>query len=130
VSRVRVVAPPGPGYGVGMADAARGVATLRCGVGLALLVRPEPAARLLAAPAEGPHPVLRMLGARHLAIGLAGLASPTPGVATASGAVDGIHALSCLGLAAVSPTHRRTALRATVTAGTWLVLTRLSRPGR
>src|SRR5438128_9206418 len=108
-----MVSPVGP----------RAVAAARCATGLALLVRPEPAARLLGAPPGGSHPVLRVLGARHLVVSLVGLSRPTREVATAAAAVDGIHAVTCLGLAAVSPRHRRTALRATASAMTWMAVT-------
>ncbi len=52
---------------------------------------------------------VRLLGARYLAQGVAQVAWPEPAVLQASAAVDTLHALSMVALAAVSPTYRRSA---------------------
>lgn len=92
-----------------------------------MLVWPAAAARVLEAPPAGSHPVLRVLGARHLLEALAILARPTRGVVVAGIVVDATHVLSCLLFGAVSAEHRRPALRdAAVESGvllaTWLAI--------
>lgn len=77
--------------------------------GAGLLLRPAAAARAGgAAPGGGTIAVARVLGARHLVQGLAGLARPR--WAPLGAAVDGLHALSMVGVAALDRAHRRGAL--------------------
>ncbi|GAC1442441.1 MAG: hypothetical protein NVSMB55_13180 [Mycobacteriales bacterium] len=92
------------------------------------MTRPDLAARVLGAPRRDSHPVLRILGLRHLLEAAALASRPTSGVVAAGLAVDGTHVLSCLGLAAVSPSHRRPAFRDAVAGSTILIATWLLRP--
>jgi len=92
-----------------------------------MVSRPAAAARVLDASPAGSHPVLRVLGARHLLEALAILLRPTRGVVAAGMVVDATHLLSCLLFGAVSAEHRRPALRdAAVESGvllaTWLAI--------
>ncbi|GAA4763786.1 hypothetical protein [Actinomycetospora chibensis] len=85
--------------------------------GGALLLRPAVAARADVAAADGrTETVVRVLGARHVLHGLAGLGAPrwvTPGVGAMA---DGVHAASMVGLAALGRDHRRGALVSAVVA--------------
>lgn len=65
---------------------------------------------------------LRVLGARHLAQTAVAVRRPTPGVLTAGAAVDGLHALTALALAAADRRRRRAALVDAAVATTWSVL--------
>jgi hypothetical protein len=93
-----------------------------------MLTQPRKVARLLGAPPSGPHPVLRVLGLRHLAQAGALAYRPDRATATASCFVDGTHVLSCLLLAAVAPTRRRPALRDAGIESTVLLTTWFARP--
>lgn len=104
------------------------VAALRTGVGVLMAARPDVAAQLLGARRRDAHPVLRLLGLRHLAEALALLLRPTPGTATVGLVVDATHVLSCVGFAAASPAHRRPALRDGAVASALMVGTWLTRP--
>lgn len=53
--------------------------------------------------------LLRLLGARHLGQAAVTAAAPTPAVLAAGGAVDLLHALTCLGLAVTRPRWRHAA---------------------
>ncbi len=77
--------------------------------GGALLLRPAAvAARIDGAGADGRTvAVVRVLGARHLLQGLAGLAVPGRTSAVVGAAVDGVHAASMVGLAVLDREHRR-----------------------
>jgi short-subunit dehydrogenase len=109
----------------GTTSALRTAASLRAGWGLVLLIRPDVAARLLGSGSAGAHPVLRLLGIRHLVEAGALALRPERETATAACVVDGTHVLSCLLLGAVDP-HRRppaardAAVETAVLAGTWL----------
>jgi hypothetical protein len=105
------------------------VATGRAVLGAALLGRPGSAAALLGQERDSRrHPVLRVLGARHLVQAALLLGRPTRGVVTAAVAVDASHLASCLLLAAVSSTRRRPALREAAVEAAVLVGTAATRP--
>ncbi|WP_433035417.1 hypothetical protein [Actinomycetospora sp. CA-053990] len=82
-----------------------------------LLLRTDVAVRAGGGAADGRTvTVVRVLGARHVLQGLAGLTAPrwiTPRIGLA---VDGIHAASMLGLAALDRDHRRGAIGSAVVA--------------
>jgi hypothetical protein len=101
--------------------AARGV------VGATLLTKPAVVAPLIATPPAGRHPVLRLLGLRHLAEAALLLVTPTPSATTTAVAVDATHAASCVLFAVVSPRHRRPAGRAAGLAVAMLTATWLAR---
>lgn len=96
--------------------------------GLTLLAAPDEAARLLGAAPHGPHPLLRVLGLRHVVQAATLLARPTRGVVQASLALDGAHVASCLLYAAVDRANRRPALRDALLEMSLLLATRRSRP--
>ncbi len=90
----------------------RAAAVARAGWGCTLLFAPE---RVLALGTRGPAPrvavtVARVLGARQLVQAAVTAARPTGPVTAAGLAVDGLHAGTDLGLAAVSRRWRRIAL--------------------
>lgn len=93
-----------------------------------LCLRPAAAARVLDAPPVRSHPVLRVLGARHLLEALAILARPTRGVVAAGIVVDATHVLSCLLFGAVSAEHRQPALRDAALQSATLLATCLALP--
>lgn len=123
---------------IGSSQRPRTVAAVRAGVGALMATRPDLAAQLLGARRQDAHPVLRLLGLRHLAEALAILLRPTPGMVEAGVAVDSAHVLSCVLLAAASRSHRQPALRdgavaSSVLLGTWLTRPRAvtaATPGR
>ena len=100
----------------------------RAALGLVLLVRPDDLAALLDGPRGGRHPVLRVLGARHVVQAALLLRRPTSAVVAGSVAVDALHAASDLALAAVRVDRRRPALRDAAVSSTVLLATWLSRP--
>lgn len=107
---------------------ARTVAATHAGLGVTMLIRPAWAARLLGAPRGGSHPVLRILGARHLLQAGVIWWRPTQRVVRASAAVDATHAASDLLYAGVDRNGRRPALRdaavaAALFAASWSVRT-------
>lgn len=106
----------------------RTAAAVRAGLGALMAARPDVAARLLGARRRDTHPVLRVLGTRHLVEAAALLLRPTPGTAAVGMAIDATHVLSCVGFAAVSPVHRRPALRDGAVASAVLLSTWLTRP--
>ncbi len=108
----------------------RTVAAFRAGLGAMLVARPDLSARLLGARRLDRHPVLRLLGLRHLAEAATLLARPTPGVVAGAVLVDATHVLSCAVFAVASPTHRRSALRDGAAASAVLLATWLTRPQR
>jgi hypothetical protein len=92
---------------------ALGLATLAYGV--ASLLVPERVVRLAAGrrPRDGEVVAARVLGARVALQGVALAASPVAWVglvAKGAAAVDGLHAVSMAGLAAIGPRYRRVAL--------------------
>ena len=105
--------------------AARAAAVVRAGVGVTMLLRPDMVARVTGAPVQGTHPVLRVLGLRHVVQAVALLAAPTPTVVRAGAAVDATHVTSCLAFACL-PGPKRTAvlreaaLETGILTGTWV----------
>jgi hypothetical protein len=102
----------------------RVAAALRAAVGVTFVSRPEEVARLLGAAPGGHHPVVRILGARHLAQAALLAAQPSRATVRASNAVDGLHVLSCVLCAAVvrarrTPAARDGSLDACVLLATW-----------
>jgi hypothetical protein len=92
---------------------ASGVLMARVAWGVVLLVAPD---RVLAlSHGDDPHDrtarrVLRILGCRHLAQAAIELVGPRPAVQYLGAGVDGIHALTSAGLAAVDRRWRRSAV--------------------
>lgn len=113
---------------IGPTQRPRTVAVVRAGVGALMATRPDLAAHLVGAPPRDAHPVLRLLGLRHLAEALAILLRPRPAVVATGIAVDAAHVLSCVLLAAVSRSHRQPALRDGAVASSVLLGTWLTRP--
>jgi hypothetical protein len=89
----------------------RAAAAVRAAVGLAMVTRAAAVARLLGAHPAGGHPVVRVLGLRHLGQAAVLAGRPDRAVVRGSSAVDGLHVLSCLLLAAASGSRRTPALR-------------------
>jgi hypothetical protein len=87
----------------------RPVDVLRLSLGVGALGAPGV---MLPAAADTPwtRGFTRILGARYVVQSAFGLAERRPWVPAADAAVDVVHAVSMLGLAAVSPRHRRVAL--------------------
>ena len=84
----------------------------RAGYGMALVLAPGPAIRLVAGrlPSRRACRVARVLGARHLVQATLTTIAPTPVVLAVGGQVDAVHTASMLMLAAVSRAGRRAAL--------------------
>jgi hypothetical protein len=93
---------------------------LRIGWGAALIAAPRPLLRGLACvndPADRVAvAVLRVLGARHVAQAAFEVLAPQPVVRYLGAAVDGLHALTAVGLAVLDPRWRRGALTDTAIA--------------
>jgi hypothetical protein len=105
-----------------MTNRLRATAALRAAVGVTMLTRPAQVARLLGAAQAGRHPVVRLLGLRHVAQAAVVAARPDASTCRASNVVDGVHVLSCLLFAAAAPAHRRPAVRdAALESGVLLV---------
>ncbi len=94
------------------------------------MFRPGLSARLLGVRPRNAHPVLRLLGARHLAEAGTLLLRPTPGVIAAGVLVDATHVVSCAVFAVASSKHRRPALRDGAVASAVMLATWLTRPRR
>jgi hypothetical protein len=102
-----------------------GFAVARAAYGSALLVAPGPLLRLAGGNGSGNGggvAVARILGGRHVAQALATAGHPGRLRLYAGAAVDGIHAASMLGLAALSAEERRPALIDATVAGTFCSL--------
>lgn len=85
--------------------------------GGALLVHPLAVARRVdPAPDRRAVATVRVLGARHLLQGIAGLVTAPRPTARLGAGIDGIHAASMVGLALVDRRRRRGALLSTVVA--------------
>jgi hypothetical protein len=91
--------------------ALRWLAAAESVAGSLLLARPHVVGRAVAGDGTAPAAwLLRVLGARLLAQGLALLRDPGRRMATAGAAADAAHGLSMVALAAGSPRYRRPAL--------------------
>ena len=85
--------------------------------GGALLLRPAAVAWRVDGDADGRSvAVVRVLGARHLAQGLAGLVATRRVAALLGAGVDGLHAASMVGLAVLDRRHRRGAAASALVA--------------
>lgn len=105
------------------AQAVRVSALLRVGLGVVCLA--EPARVAVAArtrPDRDARAFVRVLGGRHLLQGAVTLALPVRAVARAGLAVDAVHALTLLALAAADPARRRGAVRNALGATAWSAL--------
>lgn len=89
-----------------------GLEGIRVGVGLASFAAPESlVGRVLEVPmGSRSRTFTRVLGARHIAQALLTGGEPTPRALRWGVVVDGVHALTMLGLAAVDPPRRRAAM--------------------
>lgn len=87
----------------------RPVDVLRLGLGAAALTAPS---RLLPATADTrwSRGFTRILGARYVAQSSLGLLEQRPWVPEVDATIDVVHAVTMLGLAGLSPRHRRVAL--------------------
>jgi hypothetical protein len=85
-------------------------------VGVTLLAAPGRVCDYISDTRARPTGWMRLLGARYLAQGVAQLGWSQPAVLQVSAAVDGLHALSMVALAAASPTYRRLASVSAVAA--------------
>jgi hypothetical protein len=75
-----------------------------------LVTAPRTVLRVLTDGAGSEAPVIRVLGARHVAQAAVELARPTPATLRVGAAVDLLHATTCAAAVACSPTWRRPAL--------------------
>lgn len=107
---------------------ARTVAAIHAGLGVTMLIHPAWAARLLGARRGGDHPVLRVLGARHLLQAAVIRWRPTQCMVRASAAVDATHAASDLLYAAADRNGRRPALRDAAVAAALVAASWSARP--
>ncbi|MBU8861713.1 MULTISPECIES: hypothetical protein [unclassified Micromonospora] len=96
--------------------------TGRVAWGVLLLVAPVALLRPVGPATPAALATLRVLGARHLAQAALTVRRPAPGTFLAGAAVDGIHALASLALAAADRRQRYAALADTAVAGVWAVL--------
>jgi hypothetical protein len=102
--------------------AARALGLAQLSGGTVLLARPGDVARIaIGRPPAGSHVavpdwLVRVLGARMAAEGVAQVARPTKLVTTAALVTDCLHALSMVGLSLIRPPYRRVAVIAAVPA--------------
>jgi hypothetical protein len=104
------------------------MAAVRGALGFTMLTQPQLAAKMLGAAPGGRHPVLRLLGLRHVTEASVLMVRPTQPVTALGVVVDATHVASCLAFAAVSPRHRRPAMRDAALAAVVLVATWSTRP--
>ena len=98
-------------------SAPRPVDVARLGLGAAALGRPDLFLRLIpGSDGGGERATVRVLGARYILQSGTALAFGRPWVRDADAAIDLIHAVSMVALAALRPTHRRIALLSAATA--------------
>ncbi|WP_422735742.1 hypothetical protein ACN263_19045 [Micromonospora sp. WMMD729] len=90
--------------------------------GSLLLLAPGALLRPVGPPTPTAVATLRVLGARHLAQAALTLRWPASGVLVAGAAVDGLHTLTALGLAAADRRQRHAALADAAVAAVWAVL--------
>ncbi|NES13743.1 MULTISPECIES: hypothetical protein [Micromonospora] len=109
-----------------MADRAeplRGVTVAaRSAWGALLLLAPRALLRPVGPATTTAVVTLRVLGARHLVQAAVTVRRPTPGVFAAGAAVDGLHSLTALALAAVDRRQRSAALANAAVAAGWALL--------
>jgi hypothetical protein len=103
-------------------------AVVRAGVGAVMLLRPQVVAGVIGAPAHGPHPVLRILGLRHVVQGMALVAAPSRANGNAAAAVDCTHVATCVAYAGIRRSSRGAVLREAALETGILAATWLSRP--
>jgi hypothetical protein len=108
----------------------RTVTAVRIGWGAALIAAPRPLLRGLARADEPVGrvavAVLRVLGLRHVAQAVVETLGPQPAVRYLGTAVDGLHALTAVGLAVLDPRWRRGALTDTAIAASFAAATAIS----
>jgi hypothetical protein len=108
----------------------RTVTAVRIGWGAALIAAPRPLLRGLARADEpvgrAAVAVLRVLGLRHVAQAVVETLGPQPVVRYLGTAVDGLHALTAVGLAVLDPRWRRGALTDTAIAASFAATTAIS----
>lgn len=91
---------------------------LTAALGTGLLLQPHRLARRICGSQDVPNDVvLRVLGAREVVQGVAQIAYPKKDLVVSCIAVDALHVLSMLVLAAVWPSYRRAALASATMAG-------------
>jgi hypothetical protein len=96
----------------------RTVAVADCGAGLVLIAAPTRVAALAAGSGTRPRSaIIRLLGARIAAQGVAQLVRPSTGTTRLVAVVEALHGSSMVGLAVLSPRYRRPALIAAAVAG-------------
>jgi hypothetical protein len=101
----------------------------RAAWGTALLAAPRPVLRTLSTPADASAVItMRVLGARHVLQALATTTRPGPAVRRVGMAVDAVHALTAIILAACDRWRRVPALIETGLAVAWIA-TALAAPG-
>ncbi|MFI6133803.1 hypothetical protein [Micromonospora sp. NPDC051141] len=100
----------------------RAVLTGRVAWGTLLLLAPGALLRPVDPTTPAALGTLRLLGARHLTQAAVTLRWPEPGVFAAGAAVDSVHALATLALAAADRRQRHAALADTAVAAVWAVL--------
>lgn len=104
---------------------ARALGAGHLGWGIACLVRPQAIAGLAGVPARtAGRRFVQVLGARHVATGLALVALPARLTARLTAGVDATHALSMVGLALEDGSERTPALLNAAAAGGWWVAAR------
>ncbi|WP_331559918.1 hypothetical protein [Actinomycetospora sp.] len=104
-----------------MTDRARGADLVHAAHvvhGGVLLLRPATVAARVGRGAAGGREVavVRVLGARHVVQGIAGLAGPGRGWPVLGATVDGLHAASMAGVAVLDREHRRAATASALVA--------------
>jgi hypothetical protein len=114
-------------------EPARLLAAGRAATGLTLLIHPDTVLKAVLAPADQrsvvAHRVVRILGARLFVQAVIEAIRPTRTVLNLGAAVDGIHALTAVGLAALGERRwRRGALLNTATATAFCVATVKTEP--
>ena len=87
-----------------------------------LLLAPKELLRPVGPASTAALTTLRVLGARHLVQAAVTLRWPVPGMLAAGAAVDGIHALTALALAAADRRQRHAALADAAIAAAWAAL--------
>lgn len=94
---------------------------VRAGYGAILLLAPDRVIRIATRhrPDRASRAVVRILGARHLTQAIVSVGASSRVVAVVGAEVDAVHSMSMLGVAALSPPHRRGGLIDAVAAGSF-----------